>query len=783
MSRKNKTERDLIHEIEELQARLKEAEETLGAIKNGEVDTIVVSNSLGTHVYSLTGAEHPYRIIVENMNEGAVSLTPEGTILYSNARFAEIIKSPLEKIIGASFCDLVSKRDKKRFSKLLKSSLKERSKERIVLDIGDNFFIPVYLSLSPLFMNDTLCLSMVITNLTEILKAESFAGTILDQTAEAIIVCDEKGIITRVNQAAQNLSCTDMQFQPFDAVFSLRYSEEDGKQAEPLSVFTISGKKTLRNIEVEFNREDGQSFNLILNAGLLTDIQNKSLGCVITLTDITARKKAEQALEIEQRRFFSLLNELPGYVSLQSRDYRIVYGNRYFENIFGESNGRQCHKVMHGHAMPCDDCPTSRVFETKSLVIWEWKSPDGRVFQIYDYPFVDIDGSPLVLELGIDISDRKRAEEALRVSENKYRLLIENLPQRIFYKDKNLVYVSCNENFAHDRHIKSDKIRGKTDYDLYPKELAEKYRTDDKRIMESGQVEDTEEKYIRDGQELIIRMVRTPIRDEQGDIIGILGTFLDITEKVLLQREAAQSRHLAALGELAAGVGHEINNPVTGVINCAQILFNKSMEGSRERDLATRIIKDGDRIARIVKSLLYFASPGVAKEKKTFINISAIVEDTLTLTGAQLRKDGIRLKLYIPKNLPEVFIYPQLIEQVFINIINNARYALNQKYPKSHDNKIIEISGEEVTIDKQPYVKITFHDYGIGIPSPVIDKIMNPFFTTKPTGKGTGLGLSISRNIINEHSGRLLIDSIEGKFTKVTIILPTKPGTSVNPSQ
>ncbi|MDN3512506.1 MAG: PAS domain-containing protein [Candidatus Jettenia sp.] len=371
-----------------------------------------------------------------------------------------------------------------------------------------------------------------------------------------------------------------------------------------------------------------------------------------------------------------------------------------------------------------------------------------------------------------NIIRRKHAKKTLRASESKYRLLFESLPQRIFSKDKNFVYMSCNENLARDLHIRPDEITGKTDYDFFPKELAEKYRTEDKRVIESGQTDDREEKYIIDGQELIVRMVRTPIKDEKGNVLGILGAFLDITEKITLQREAERSRHLASLGELAAGVAHEINNPITGVINCAQILFNKSSEGSKERDIASRIIKEANRIANITSSLLSFARFGDSKEKKSIVSIREIVANTFVLIKAQLRKEGITIKLDVSPKLPQIIAHPQQIQQVFLNAISNARYALNQKYPEAHDNKILEIIGEETTIDNRPAVKITFYDHGTGIPAMIRDRVVEPFYTTKPRSKGTGLGLSISYSIIKDHEGRLIIDSVEGVFTKVIIVLP-----------
>lgn len=380
-------------------------------------------------------------------------------------------------------------------------------------------------------------------------------------------------------------------------------------------------------------------------------------------------------------------------------------------------------------------------------------------------------------ELQTEIDKHKQTADTLMKSESKYRLLLENLPQRVFYKDKNSIYISCNENFAKDLHIKAEEISGKTDYNFFPKELADKYRDNDRRVIESGQKIDRDQEYLMNGKESFIHMIKVPVKDEEGHTIGILSSYLDITEKIVLQKEAERSKYLASLGELAAGIAHEINNPVTGIINCAQILFNKSQEKSRERDLATRILKEGDRIAKIVHSLLFFARPG-SKEEKNIANIQEILSDTLALTGAQLRKEGIKLTLGVSQKLPEIVANRQLIQQVFVNAINNARYALNQKYPSTHSNKILEISGEEITIDHYPYIKITICDHGTGIPARIRDKVMNPFFTTKPTGKGTGLGLSISHGIVKDHGGKLFIKSVEGEYTKLIIILPAQSKTA-----
>jgi PAS domain S-box-containing protein len=244
----------------------------------------------------------------------------------------------------------------------------------------------------------------------------------------------------------------------------------------------------------------------------------------------------------------------------------------------------------------------------------------------------------------------------------------------------------------------------------------------------------------------------------------------NITEQKKAEEETIRASHLASIGELAAGVAHEINNPINGIINYTQILLNRSKEGSKEQDITRRIIKEGDRIAGIISSLLSFARDG--KKEKCPVHIREIMTDSLALTETQLKKDGIVLTVDIPPDLPGIVAHPQQIEQVFLNLISNARYALSQKYPETHKDKALDITAKKIMIKQIPFMRITFHDKGIGIPAKVKDKVINPFFTTKPGSEGTGLGLSISHGIINDHDGNITIDSVEGNFTNVIIDLP-----------
>jgi two-component system NtrC family sensor kinase len=261
-----------------------------------------------------------------------------------------------------------------------------------------------------------------------------------------------------------------------------------------------------------------------------------------------------------------------------------------------------------------------------------------------------------------------------------------------------------------------------------------------------------------------------PIRDAKGEVKNVIEVSTDVTQKLSLQAESMRMARLASMGELAAGVAHEINNPINGIVNYAQILIDESGPGGDEIEIPKRIIKEGNRIATIVRSLLSFARQD--KAERMPVHIHEILADSLALSGMQLEKDGITIKVDVPPELPQILANPQQIEQVLLNIINNARHALNERYPQSDPNKILEIQGEALTIMDRPYVRMAFHDRGKGIPEGHLNRLMDPFFSTKDETCSTGLGLSISHGIVSDHGGKLTIKSVEHQYTKVEVLLP-----------
>jgi len=262
---------------------------------------------------------------------------------------------------------------------------------------------------------------------------------------------------------------------------------------------------------------------------------------------------------------------------------------------------------------------------------------------------------------------------------------------------------------------------------------------------------------------------------QMGSILEVVFLSFALTDRINIMRrekeeaqaDAIRSSHLAALGELAAGVAHEINTPVNTIINSADLILENEDRKETEHDIDV-IKKQGRRIATIVNSLLFF-SRHPAKEKVSFA-VTDLLQGTLDMIGARLRKENVTLTILIPPGLKDVLVHPQQIEQVFLNIMTNAMHALDERHGIAHDKKTLDVVASEFFANDRPYVRIAFLDNGIGIPVSLIDSVKDSFVTTKKTG--TGLGLSISQQIIIDHGGALSIESKEKEYTKVSINLP-----------
>ncbi len=261
----------------------------------------------------------------------------------------------------------------------------------------------------------------------------------------------------------------------------------------------------------------------------------------------------------------------------------------------------------------------------------------------------------------------------------------------------------------------------------------------------------------------------SPLLEENGEINATLLLARNLTEEEVVRAEAIRAAQLASIGELASGVAHEINNPINGIINYAQIILDEPEDPEAAENLGN-IISEGKRIAGIVANLLDFARR--REEILALTQIERIIANSLQLVAHLLKKDGISCSVNIEEELPPLMCNEQQLQQVVLNMISNARYALNKRYPKPCLEKQLEIKGELINQEKTPTIRLTFTDHGIGIAPEIQGRLFDPFFSTKPKGEGTGLGLSISHGLVRDHGGYIRVQSSLGEWTRFIIDLP-----------
>ncbi len=367
------------------------------------------------------------------------------------------------------------------------------------------------------------------------------------------------------------------------------------------------------------------------------------------------------------------------------------------------------------------------------------------------------------------IDELNRAQIALKQSEEKIRGIINAVNDVMLMVDDSGTIRWINDKA---RRVMGDQAEGAPYYKPLYRQSAPPEDCIVSACFADGVENDTEIQLWNQGKYQDFWLTANVVqRDKTGKVTRVVVVCRNLTEKKRLRAEVLRNAQLAALGELAAGVAHEINNPINGIINYAQIVEDvQALEQDHPHaQLPGRIIKEAERIAIIVSKLLSFARAGT--EKKEAVALPGVLEDALDLTRAALRKEHIQVEMHLPPDLPPCRAVIHQVQQIFLNIIGNARHALNQKFPGSDTGKKLVITCSVVQGDV-PMVRTEFKDYGIGIPKAVMSKICNPFFSTKPPDQGTGLGLSISYGIIEEHDGALDIRSIQGKWTRVSIDLP-----------
>jgi len=368
--------------------------------------------------------------------------------------------------------------------------------------------------------------------------------------------------------------------------------------------------------------------------------------------------------------------------------------------------------------------------------------------------------------LNREIAEHEKTEKLLQRSEHKYRTLLENIPQNIFIKDRNSVYVSCNENFARALNIKACEIAGKTDYEFYPKELAEKYRADDRRVVESGKAENIEEKYIQDNMEMIIHTIKTPVKDEQGDIVGLLGIFSDITERKQVEQRQAElmekvKKANRELKDFAYIASHDLKAPLRGISTLAGWISSDYADklGEEGKEQMDMLLKRVDRMQKLIDGILLYSRVGQAEEEKVRVDLNELVSEVIDSLAPS--ED---IEIAVETELPVLECGQTRITQVFQNLLGNAIKYMDKPQGR------IKIG----CVEEERFLKFNVTDNGPGIEEKHFERIFQIFQTLSRQDEngGTGIGLTVVKKIVELYQGRIWVESQVGQGSTFFFTLP-----------
>jgi histidine kinase len=466
--------------------------------------------------------------------------------------------------------------------------------------------------------------------------------------------------------------------------------------------------------------------------------------------------KHETALNKQRDEYMQLFEQVPCLITVQNRNFKLLRYNKEFSNRFDPVPGDFCYHAYKGRSEKCERCPV------------EWTFADGKSYSTEETG-VDKDGiikhwivwtSPIVndkgevvaaMEISHDISERRQLEVDLERSEKKYHAIFSNIPNPVFVLDiQTLTILDCN--------MSAESVYGFTTGDLINSSFLNLFRKEEKDTYAARLKTDTiinQAKHLtKTGKELYVN-IRVSLSEYSGQEV-LLITTSDITKRLEAEQQLIQASKMATLGEMATGVAHELNQPLSVIKTASSFFIKKINRGETIKKeildtMLTKVDSNVDRAARIINHMRQFArKTDMAMEK---ISINDVLVNAFEIFSQQLKVRGIAVVRDLSQTLPKIHADSDRLEQVIINLLLNARDAIEEKMAAGHTSHEERITLRTYMEDGRVIAEVC--DTGIGMPKHVADKIFEPFFTTKEVGKGTGLGLSISYGIVKDCGGMI----------------------------
>jgi len=462
--------------------------------------------------------------------------------------------------------------------------------------------------------------------------------------------------------------------------------------------------------------------------------------------------KLEKQLTDEKRFLQNVFDSYSDLAVVIDLDRKIVRANSNFYEFTGTNAdtavGHNCCDVLRDSTL-CEQTEVDKAYyetlikseESISNVI-EVEGVDETHWEITRSPIYSENGHiEYIMIVWHKITERVKLHREVQMAEYKFRSFIDSAQDWISIKDLEGKYVIVNPVIANAYNKKPEEFIGKRASEMLPGEMVPSVLTHDEEIRRTKKPKTYSENVIIEGKVHHFQIVRFPLNDWEGNIIGTCAIGRDITKEIMLQEQLVHSEKLAALGKLAAGVAHEINNPLTGILAYAEDLHEDENSCQNVREDIEVIIRQTLRCRDIVKHLLDFARQDTPQFENT--NINSTVSHSLDLVKKLPQFKNITIRTEMAKDMPDVRSDMKQIEQVLLNLFINAADAMSYK-------GLMVIKTGYVKSTKSIFIEV--EDSGPGIPDTVLAKIFEPFFSTKNT---SGLGLAVCKGIIERHNGKL----------------------------
>jgi PAS domain S-box-containing protein len=624
-------------------------------------------------------------------------------------------------------------------------------------------------------------------NLNETTVSKEYVENILKSMNEILIVLTPQGRIQTVNQATCDLlgyQAEELIGEPVASVFggSEVQNITEKKRDHSSAIEKFIPKQFIQNSEKTCLAKDGREISVLFSASDILDKEENVQGMVCVASDITDRKKAEEALKVSEANYRQLFAAEPDAIIItDSETKRILDVNPAALKLYGYSYDEICGRpAVTLSAEPqkskehLQQIASQESFDgTREIVQRLHKNKDGKVFPVeIANGFYTRDGRKIICAIMRDISKRKRIEDELAAERERLTVTLRSIGDGVISTDLQGNVVSVNKVAETLTAWPEEEARGEPLAKVFHivNEFNRKQCEDPvRKVMETGGIVGLANNTIligRDGKEYVIADSAAPIMDSQSRIIGAVLVFRDISEKRKMEAELVKAQKLESLGVLAGGIAHDFNNFLTVLIGNLSLAKMDCKPGDQVGAWLNEMENASLQAKTLTQQLLTFSRGG--QPVKQMVNLAELVKNSTTFS---LRGSNVRCDFSIPEDLLPVEADEGQIGQVINNLVLNATHAMPE-------GGILEIRAEniflsaanEFSLPAGPYLKTSFRDHGVGIGPDHLPKVFDPYFSTKQ--KGSGLGLTVAYSIVDKHNGRMTVESELGHGTTFTMYLP-----------